>query len=265
MTLTRREGWPIFALSLCSASTELAVQAPAGAGAEQAIVVAAEPQPWGTAADIALVVGAGDNLPPSNTVTWNTSASAGTGVGVFQTSTTTVNWWYQVQVPSGALLLRATIEACDTSTTGELLFGIARGVAPGGASANISAVASTGLAATPGCAYFQVSPTAATTVDNAFSNYWVFIDWSGAGAFAGGVRLNSIRVLYRLQVSPAPATATFPNDVPTTHPFFRFVEALAASGVTGGCGAGSYCPDAPVTRGQMAVFLATSLGMHSAP
>jgi hypothetical protein len=67
---------------------------------------------------------------------------------------------------------------------------------------------------------------------------------------------------YRLQVSPAPATATFPNDVPTSHPLFRFVEALAASGVSGGCGAGSFCPDAPLTRGQMAVFLSVALGMH---
>jgi S-layer family protein len=67
---------------------------------------------------------------------------------------------------------------------------------------------------------------------------------------------------YQLQVSPSPATATFPNDVPTTHPFFRFVEAMAASGITGGCGAGSFCPDQAVTRGQLSVFLATALGLH---
>jgi hypothetical protein len=67
---------------------------------------------------------------------------------------------------------------------------------------------------------------------------------------------------YQLQVSPAPGVASFPNDVPTTHPLFRFVEALAASGVSGGCGAGSFCPDAPLTRGQMAVFLSVALGMH---
>ena len=67
---------------------------------------------------------------------------------------------------------------------------------------------------------------------------------------------------YRLQVSPAPATATFPNDVPTSHPQFRFVEALAASGLTSGCGAGSFCPDSPLTRGQMSVFLAVALGLH---
>jgi hypothetical protein len=68
---------------------------------------------------------------------------------------------------------------------------------------------------------------------------------------------------YKLQVSPAPGTATF-ADVPLSHPFFQYIEALAASGVTTGC-AGSplrYCPDAPVTRGQMAVFLARALGLH---
>ena len=66
---------------------------------------------------------------------------------------------------------------------------------------------------------------------------------------------------YQLQVSPAPAVATF-GDVPTNHPFFQFVEALVASGVTAGCGGGNYCPDNPITRGQMAVFLARALGLQ---
>jgi hypothetical protein len=65
---------------------------------------------------------------------------------------------------------------------------------------------------------------------------------------------------YVLEVSIAPPTPTF-NDVPTTHPFFQFIEALAASGITTGCGNGNYCPDAPLTRGQMAVFLAKALGL----
>jgi hypothetical protein len=76
--------------------------------------------------------------------------------------------------------------------------------------------------------------------------------------------LHSVRVKWRRQVSAAPATATF-TDVPTSHAFFRYVEALAASGITGGCGGGSFCPDAPLTRGQMAVFLAAALGLHTAP
>ncbi|HEX4438485.1 MAG TPA: S-layer homology domain-containing protein, partial [Thermoanaerobaculia bacterium] len=39
-------------------------------------------------------------------------------------------------------------------------------------------------------------------------------------------------------------------------------EALNAAGITGGCGNGNYCPDGPVTRGQMAVFLSKALGLH---
>jgi len=70
-----------------------------------------------------------------------------------------------------------------------------------------------------------------------------------------------VEIWWKRSVSVAPAFPTF-NDVPTNHPFFQFVEALAASGVTGGCGNGNYCPDAPLTRGQMAVFLAKALGLH---
>ncbi len=50
--------------------------------------------------------------------------------------------------------------------------------------------------------------------------------------------------------------------MPTNHQFFQFIEALAASGITGGCGTGIYCPDNPVTRGQMAVCLSIALGLH---
>jgi hypothetical protein len=69
-------------------------------------------------------------------------------------------------------------------------------------------------------------------------------------------------VVEAFPVSPAPGTATF-NDVPTTHPFFQFIEALHASGITGGCSAAPplYCPDNSVSRGQMAVFLAKALGL----
>jgi hypothetical protein len=70
-----------------------------------------------------------------------------------------------------------------------------------------------------------------------------------------------VELLWRRSVSPSPAAATF-NDVPTSHPFFQFVEALAASGITAGCGNDNYCPDAPLTRGQMAVFLSKALGLH---
>jgi len=40
------------------------------------------------------------------------------------------------------------------------------------------------------------------------------------------------------------------------------IEALVASGVTSGCRATSYCPDAPVTREQMAAFLIRALAVE---
>jgi hypothetical protein len=85
--------------------------------------------------------------------------------------------------------------------------------------------------------------------------------YANFGRTDGSIRLRMARMLFRRQVSPAPAAATF-NDVPTSHPFFQFVEALAASGITAGCGTAIYCPDQPLTRGQMAVFLAKALGLH---
>jgi S-layer homology domain len=70
-----------------------------------------------------------------------------------------------------------------------------------------------------------------------------------------------VEVWWHRTVSPAPAVATF-GDVPASDPFFQFIEALAASGITSGCGGGNFCPDAPLTRGQMAVFLSKALGLH---
>jgi subtilisin family serine protease/ligand-binding sensor domain-containing protein len=45
------------------------------------------------------------------------------------------------------------------------------------------------------------------------------------------------------------------GDVTTSHWAAAWIKQLAAEGITGGCGNGNYCPEAPVTRGQMAVFL----------
>jgi len=39
------------------------------------------------------------------------------------------------------------------------------------------------------------------------------------------------------------------------------IEAIAAEGITGGCGGGRFCPTSPVTRAQMAAFLRRALGL----
>jgi CSLREA domain-containing protein len=54
-------------------------------------------------------------------------------------------------------------------------------------------------------------------------------------------------------------------DVPNTHPFYEFIGKLAARGVTLGCGNGNYCPDANVTREQMAIFIERALGVFTPP
>ena len=45
------------------------------------------------------------------------------------------------------------------------------------------------------------------------------------------------------------------KDVAGAHWAWRYIETLVAHGVTAGCGAGNYCPDGPITRAEMAVFL----------
>ena len=96
------------------------------------------------------------------------------------------------------------------------------------------------------------------TVDDAVHYVGLFLPHSISGLLGFG----GAKITWKRQVSPPPSAPTF-GDVPETHPFSRFIEALAASGITGGCGDGSnYCPNAALTRGQMAVFLAKALGLH---
>lgn len=50
------------------------------------------------------------------------------------------------------------------------------------------------------------------------------------------------------------------SDVPTSNTFHTPISVLYGSRITGGCGSGKYCPNAAVTRGQMAAFLVRGLG-----
>src|SRR5262245_16231498 len=54
-------------------------------------------------------------------------------------------------------------------------------------------------------------------------------------------------------VPPAPGGRF--RDVPAQHWAAGWIEQLAAEGVTTGCGSQSFCPESPLTRAQMALFL----------
>ena len=51
------------------------------------------------------------------------------------------------------------------------------------------------------------------------------------------------------------------NDVPVTYWAAAWIKQLAAEGITTGCGSGNYCPEDPVTRAQMAVFLVRTFNL----
>jgi hypothetical protein len=182
------------------------------------------------------------------------------------TSYSASNWWFYrtggglyftapVTLPTGALLTGMSVDVCDTNPTAEVVvYLIRKNFAPDLQLAQIS------TGATPGCARLFSNPIAANlgTIDNNNFDYFLLVGFTGTNSTT---RVGSVRVAWKRQVSAAPGTATF-GDVPVGSPYHRFVEALLASEITAGCGNGNYCPDAPLTRGQMAVFLAAALGLH---
>jgi hypothetical protein len=83
----------------------------------------------------------------------------------------------------------------------------------------------------------------------------------GTGIYCPGSNITRAQMAVFLMVAehgtgytPPAATGVF-NDVPADNGFAKWIEQMAAEGITGGCGGGNYCPNAPVTREQMAVFL----------
>jgi hypothetical protein len=90
----------------------------------------------------------------------------------------------------------------------------------------------------------------------------------GGGNFCPGAPVTreqmAVFVLRTLDPALDPPACTTPvfGDVPASSPFCRWIEELVRRGVVSGCGGGNYCPAAPVTREQMAVFLSATFGLR---
>ena len=158
-----------------------------------------------------------------------------------------------VSLPPGALLENVEFDVCDDRPAGSPPMTLLVADAP----LNYPIQ----LASTPGsgCASVSAVDIGYTTGDSKLI-LWVFFASPGSPDIGPQTRVLGARLDYRLQVSPPPLTATF-GDVPVSDAAFAYVEALAASGITAGCGGGNFCPNSPVTRRQMAIFLAKALGL----
>ncbi len=166
--------------------------------------------------------------------------------------------WFNapLNLPSGAHIDGVAFELYDNDPDFEIstYLGINIGSLAG---TNTTFANAANTSGTPGWTYVT-SGALNITVDNFNNSYFLQASMSANG---GQHKLRRALVYYHLQVSLAPVVATF-GDVPNTHPQFQFIEALVAAGITSGCGGGNYCPNNPLTRGQMAVFLSKLVGLY---
>jgi len=162
-----------------------------------------------------------------------------------------------IRLPSGALLISATLFYYDDDPIRDPDFQIFRFENPNTSTTLCNLTPPGG---TPG---YDDSDSGCSpineTIDNWDNTYVARVVLNSAAG--EDLRFKGVRLEWSRQISPAPASATF-DDVPTDYWAFQHIEALADSGITGGCGGDNFCPSDPLTRAQMAVFLAKALGLY---
>jgi hypothetical protein len=117
-----------------------------------------------------------------------------------------------------------------------------------------------------GVAYYQVMRGSDPVASVAASSY---TDGALSAATAYTYRVAAVDVAGNISTYSAPVTVTTGtrfSDVDGSNVFAADIEWLAASGITRGCNPPAndrFCPDEPVTRGQMAAFLVRALSPPS--
>lgn len=164
-----------------------------------------------------------------------------------------------LHLPAGAVLTDITCFVNDTNPSDDIRIGLHREVHD--VFSNLPGSYSEAYMTSQGSSGYQrpssgpLNHTVRYQDGTLYQIYYLFVDVRPATS------LRECRLTWHRSVSPAPATATF-GDVPTNFAYFRAIEALAAAGVTSGCGNGNFCPNQNLTRGEFAAFLARALGMH---
>jgi hypothetical protein len=174
----------------------------------------------------------------------------------------TVEAFAQVDAPDGATLSQLQFWAYDVDPADGLNVSLWEACqAPGGnpVSIQLASVDTFGAIGT----YFGFTPLNNHRVNNRECTYTVRVQFNPGPVDCTGaaLQLQKVEVDWVRDVAPPVGQPSF-SDVPADHPFYRYIEALYSSAVTGGCGDLNFCPDAPLTRGQMATFLAKALGLQ---
>lgn len=174
-------------------------------------------------------------------------------------------WVAPIGVPAGAVVTSVDFLISDNDGGADIsmefdlsTFPVALSGSCGGSFATASSAGINGLGIVTMTAPLSTEPVTYHSRCNSletYNNYYLSVTLQTTQHTLWGARISWNRT-----VSNAPGSATFP-DVPTSDFGFQYVEALVAAGITGGCGGGNYCPDNPVTRRQMAIFLAKALGL----
>jgi hypothetical protein len=233
---------------------------PAAAVNVEGYQVDGSPDQWGTTSNSSVTYVAQAYNPVDSAITYAFAVlgAPANNICLFRNNAAG-NPWVEapIHLPNGALIQSIEYRFCDTNAAAAFTTFLT--INSKTVAVQQPVMVSSTAAETPGCINRTFVIAAPILVDNNDKAYSLEIN---LGANTNTIAVCHARVYYRLQVSPAPAVATFPNDVPTSHPLFRFVEAMAASGLTGGCGPQVFCPDQAITRGQFSVFLASALGLH---
>ncbi|HEY7113731.1 MAG TPA: S-layer homology domain-containing protein [Thermoanaerobaculia bacterium] len=166
-------------------------------------------------------------------------------------------------LPAGSKLVQVGVVAYDASDSGEVNLNVLRcqSLDANEGCSQSGLVATLGTSASPfaGRLVGDLSGLLAIPVDKTNELDVVRVYLTAAGS---DLRFREVDFYYQLQVStPAPGTQTF-GDVLPSNLYYKGIEALAASGITGGCGNGNFCPGQYVTRGEIATFFARALGLH---
>jgi hypothetical protein len=225
------------------------------------------PAEFGTEDSTILQIPASAFRPRKRAATLEHNSSEGT-IWPGEATSVGYDYWAPVYLPEGVLVQYLNLYGCDSNAGNHVMAALTGYNGPANGSTTLGIfdfgfVSSTQVAGATPCGYWIKSFSPELQINNnvRYNNGYHYVINVKMEATDGTNRFKGVDIWYKRQVSPAPVVASF-TDVPTTHPFFREIEALAASGVSTGYADGTFRPSDPVTRQAMAAFLARALGLH---